>query len=283
MKTKQLTLLLAISSLYFITSCDKKNDDPATDPEIETTFTLSENQAVSEGIADDANTVFFEAAVSGGLAGFRTTQVVQSSNTLSCATVTITPQHTFPKTIVIDFGTGCTSTDGVTRKGKINIILSDTVRHTGATAVMTFDGYHVQNFKVEGIITWTNTTSQNGFSWSREIENGKITVPSGNYYWLHDGMTYVTQSAGMATPFNLLDDVFSITGTHTITNPNQVSRTATVTEALEKKTTCVHVSKGKIKIQGPNHFAIVDYGDGTCDRTATISIDGNPPRTFLLP
>ena len=31
---------------------------------------------------------------------------VETTNTLSCATVTVTPQNSFPKTIVIDFGTG---------------------------------------------------------------------------------------------------------------------------------------------------------------------------------
>lgn len=282
MKAKNFYLPLAIFSLYLLVACNKETTNTA-DEEVETTFKLSENQAVSEGIADDANVVFFEAAASEGLAGYRTTQVFQTTNTLSCATVTVTPQNTFPKTIVIDFGTGCTSADGVSRKGKINIVLSDTVRHPGTTAVMTFDGYHVENFKVEGTITWTNTSTPNGISWSRKIENGKITVPAGNYYWLHDGTTYVTQTAGAATPLNLLDDVFSITGNHTVSNPAGQSRTATVTEALEKKTICHNVSKGKIKIQGPNHFAIVDYGDGSCDRTATISIDGNPPRTFLLP
>jgi len=217
MKAKSLYLPLTIFSLSLLVACNKETTNTA-DEEVETTFTLSENQAVSEGLADDANVVFFEVAASEGLAGYRTTQVIQTTNTLSCATVTVTPQNTFPKTIVIDFGAGCTSADGVTRKGKINIVLSDTVRHTGTTAVMTFDGYHVQNFKVEGTITWTNTSTPNGISWSREIENGKITVPAGNYYWLHDGITYVTQTAGTATPLNLLDDVFSITGNHTERN-----------------------------------------------------------------
>ncbi|HEX7846292.1 MAG TPA: hypothetical protein VF476_10880 [Chitinophagaceae bacterium] len=281
MKTRNLPLLLCLFSLYLLVSCDKNKEE--ADPETETTFTLSENQAISESLADDANTVFFEAAASEGLSGFRTTQVVESTNTLSCATVTVTPQNTFPKTIVIDFGAGCTSADGVTRKGKINIVLSDTVRHHGTTAVMTFDGYHVQGFKVEGTITWTNTSTQNGLSWTREIDNGKVTAPGGNYYWLHEGTKYVTQSAGANTPLNLLDDVFTVTGNHTVTNPSGDSRSATITEALEKKTICGHVSKGKIKIEGPHHFAILDYGDGTCDRVATISIDGNAPRTFLLP
>jgi hypothetical protein len=77
--------------------------------------------------------------------------------------------------------------------------------------------------------------------------------------------------------------VYSITGNHTVTNPAGKTRTATITEALVKPVTCHNVTQGKVKIQGPNHFAIVDYGAGTCDREATISIDGNPPRTFLLP
>ena len=45
---------------------------------------------------------------------------------------------------------------------------------------------------------------------------------------------------------------------------------------------CDNIDRGKIKIQGPNHFAVLDFGDGTCDRIATITIDGNTPRTILL-
>ncbi len=281
MNTKNLLLALTLSSFCLLTACNK--DKKETDPEVEATFELSEKQAVSESLADDVNIVFFEAAASEGLTGSRNSQSFQSGNTLSCATVTVTPQATFPKTIVIDFGTGCTSIDGVLRKGKINIVLSDSVRKPGTTAVMTFDGYYVHGFKVEGTITWTNTSTPNGVSWTREIENGKVTAPGGNYYWLHEGTKNVTQTAGANTPFNLLDDVYSITGNHTVTNPAGKTRTATVTEALEKKVICHHVSKGKIKLEGPNHYAIIDYGDGTCDKVATISIDGNPPRTFLLP
>lgn len=280
MKTKNLLLFLTTFSLFIFSSCKK---EVKVDEEVETTFKLSEDQAVSESLADDANVVFFEAAANAGLIGYRTNQSLQSTSSLSCATVTVTPQNSFPKTIVIDFGNGCTSPDGVHRKGKININLSDSVHHPGATAVMTFDGYYVQSFKVEGSITWINTSTPNGISWSREIADGKITNPAGTYYWLHDGIKYVSQTAGSNTPLNLLDDVYSITGNHTVTNPAGKSRTATVIEPLEKKTICHNVSKGKIKIEGPHHFAIVDYGDGTCDRVATISIDGNPPRTFLLP
>ena len=182
----------------------------------------------------------------------------------------------FPKTITINFGTACTDpVTGVVRSGKIIINISDSLRHTGATSVMTFDNYYVENYKTEGTITWTNTSSPNGISWTRQITNGKVTAPGGNYYWLHAGTKNVTQTAGANTPLNLLDDVYSITGSHTVTNPAGKSRTATITEALEKKTICHNISKGKIKIEGPNHFAILDYGNGECDNQATLTINGN--------
>jgi hypothetical protein len=213
----------------------------------------------------------------------RLTQLFQTTNTLSCATVTITPQNSFPKTIVIDFGNGCTSVDGVSRAGKINITLSDSVHHPGATAVMTFNNYSTVGYKVEGTITWTNTSTPNGVSWTRQITNGKVTEPLSGYYWTTEGTKNVTQTAGANTPLNLLDDVYSVTGSHTVTNPAGKTRTVTILEALEKKTTCHNVSKGKMKIQAQTHFAVLDYGDGTCDNVAIITIDGVLPITILLP
>jgi hypothetical protein len=281
MKLKKVFALLSIPSIFFLASCQKDNNQP--DPEIETTFKLSENQAVSESINDDANAVFFEAAANAHLMAGRLTGVFQTTNTLSCATVTITPQNSFPKTIVIDFGNGCTSVDGVSRAGKINITLSDSVHHPGATAVMTFNNYSTVGYKVEGTITWTNTSTLNGVSWTRQITNGKVTEPLGGYYWTTEGTKNVTQTAGANTPLNLLDDVYSVTGSHTVTNPAGKTRTVTILEALEKKTTCHNVSKGKMKIQAQTHFAVLDYGDGTCDNVAIITIDGVLPITILLP
>lgn len=277
MKLKKLQAFLACTVLFFSIACNKSSE---TVDDTETTFQLSGNQAVSESLADDANVVFFEAAVNKGLTGAR---VGETTNTLSCATVTVTPQNTFPKTITIDFGAGCTSIDGISRKGKINIVLTDSVRHNGATATMTFENYYVGGYKVEGTITWTNTSTPNTVSWTRSISNGKVTRVDDGYYWMHTGTTAVTQTAGGATPLNLLDDIYSVTGNHTVTNPVGKTRTATVTEALEKKTICHNVTKGKLKIEGPNHFAIIDYGDGSCDNVVTVSIDGHPARTIVLP
>jgi hypothetical protein len=160
MKLKKIFALLSLPSIFFFASCQKDETEP--DPEIETTFKLTENQAVSESINDDATVIFFDASVSSGF--YRLNGQTETTGILSCATVTVNPQNTFPKTITIDFGNGCTSADGISRKGKINITLSDYVHNTGATAVMTFDNYYTVGYKVEGTITWTNTSTPNALA-----------------------------------------------------------------------------------------------------------------------
>jgi len=283
MKAKHLAIALALTSctIGFISCKKKDNNTDQSKDEIAATIELSTDLAIADNLTEDANDIFMEAATDNNLTGQRPVEAMESMGILGCATVSITPLIGFPKNIAIDFGTGCTSPNGIIRKGKIKIVLSDSVRKTGATAVLTFDGYFVNGFKKEGIITWTNISNTQLKGWQRKVENGKITSPAGKY-WLHDGLKNVVQVEGYATPRNLLDDVFSITGNHTVTNSNGISRSSIITEALQKKTICENISKGKVKLEGPKHYAVIDFGDGTCDRIATISIDGGTPTTFLL-
>lgn len=279
MKIKQfLPVFAAIALAIGFNSC-KKADSSSSD-EIETTFELSGDQAIADNLSEDANDMFMQAAVENNVAGGNFAPGSGTvDNFIPCATVTVTPLSGFPKTIVIDFGTVCTY-NGITRSGKINIVITDSVRKPGSQATMTFDNYFVNFYKVEGNIVWTNTSTPGTRSWTRVTSNGKITAPNGNY-WLHSGTKNVTQTAGVATP-TWTDDVFSITGNHTVTNSAGRIRTGTILEALQKKTACANIDKGKLKVEGPNHYAIIDFGDGTCDNLATISIDGRPPRTIIL-
>lgn len=280
MSTRNFVIAAAITAFTLgFTSC--KKDGSAIKNEIETTVELSTDQAISDNLVEDANDVFMEAATDKGLVGETPATPFESMGILGCATVTVTPLSGFPKTIVINFGTGCTSGNGITRKGIIRIQLSDSVRKPGSTAVLTFDGYFVNGFKKEGVITWTNNSTANSKGWQRKVENGKITAPSGRY-WLHSGVKNVVQTAGYSTPRNLLDDIFSITGSSSVTNANGETRTATIIEALQKKTICENITKGRIELKGPNHTAVIDFGIGECDNVATISIDGGTPRTILL-
>src|SRR5664279_1367064 len=136
MKLKNYLIALAAMVVAAgISSCKKDSSGTTAANELETTFELSGDQAISDNLNSDAEYVLNEAAVENNFAGERTTNVTQTMNVLSCATVTVTPG--FPKNISIDFGTGCTSSNVVTRSGKINITLSDSLRTSGSVAVMT--------------------------------------------------------------------------------------------------------------------------------------------------
>ena len=280
MKSKLIPVFLSLAIIAILPGC-KKDNETSPVSEIETTFELSRNQALADNFTEDAHDVLTEAVADNDLMGARVQDVFESLNNLSCATITVTPLQGFPKTIVIDFGTGCTSPRGITRSGKINVVLSDSLRIPGSTSVMTFDNYYVMGFKKEGTITWTNTSTPTERSWSRVVANGKVTEPGGAY-WLHSGTKNVVHIEGAQTPRNVLDDAFSITGNSTVTNSAGRTRTSTIVTALHKRTDCANIDRGTIRIDGPNHFAMLDFGNGICDREATISINGNPPRTILL-
>lgn len=278
-----ITFSLILFTASFISCKKDNNNNGSASDELETTFELSGDQAIADNLTEDANDILMEAAVDNNFAGGKESSSATATRTMNilsiCATVTVTDG--FPKNITIDFGNGCTSANLITRKGKINIVLSDSLRKTGSVAVMTFDNYYVNGYKKEGKITWTNTSSADTKSWNRTCEDGKITAPNGNN-WTHSGTRDIVQTEGVNTPWDLTDDVYSVTGNHTVTNSAGKTRNSTITNSLIKATSCENIGKGTIKIQGPNHYAIIDFGDGTCDKLATISIDGYPARTILL-
>jgi len=277
--TKQLFASVLLSSLLF-TAC-KKESTTETDPTIEATFELTADQATSEFMTEDDNDILMESAEDRGILGNFAPNPIEPDNFLPCATMTVTPAVGFPKTIRMTFDSTCVTLRGVRRSGVVQVVISDTLRRAGSTAVMTFENYFVNRFKREGVHTWSNTSEPGIRRWRRTVVGGKITGPGGRF-WLHESDKIVTQTAGVGTP-QRLDDVFSIRGNNSVTNPQGATRTAEITSPLQKKVSCANIDSGRIRFEGPNHFAILDYGNGDCDRIAMISINGQPPRTILLP
>jgi hypothetical protein len=283
MKPKLLSLafVVVISTLVFL-SCKKSDSTPVpAETEIETTFRLSADQAIADNLTEDANDLLMSVAEEKNLSGNK--GGLPETDNLICATVTVTPQSGFPKTVVIDFGPlpGCTAPNGITRSGKIQVVISDSLRHPQSTATMTFDNYHVNTYKIEGIITWKNTSTPGVRSWRREIQNGKITAADGRW-WQHNGVKEIVQTGGVNTVMPN-DDEFRITGHGNTINSEGRTRTHLITEPLIKKWSCEWIEKGKIRFEGPNHFSILDFGNGTCDHDATITIDGQTTHNIILP
>jgi hypothetical protein len=274
-------ITLAIICAITLLSCKKQDvESQALLAERELVFDLSTGQAMADDAAEDANNIFFEAVATKKLLHNNTTHIATNNN-LKGATITVTPITGFPKNILIDFGTNTTGIHGVTRSGSVNIMLTDYANNTGSVATISFKNYIVDGMKKEGTVTITNTSTNVAKSWTRKIENGKVSTKDGKF-WLHNGERHSVQIAGVLTPYALIDDAFLITGNHTVTNTAGKTKRSSITQALQKNVACDNIVTGKLKIVGTNTIATVDFGTGDCDRTATITIMGSGTRTINL-
>jgi hypothetical protein len=211
----------------------------------------------------------------------------------ACVNVTVTPLQpgVFPKTVVVDFGAGCFS-HGHLRSGKIRTVYSGPLRDPSSSAVTTFDNFKIDSVKVEGTYRITNTTGTtpgaNQRQFKIEVIDGKLTRPNGDYA-LWNTVRTNTQIEGNGTLIPA-DDIFRIAGTAN----GKVKRSnliilwnSEITEPLIKKFTCRWISKGRIRTvrqglpQNTPWFAILDYGTGTCDNQATLTINGNTRQITL--
>jgi hypothetical protein len=86
------------------------------------------------------------------------------------------------------------------------------------------------------------------------------------------------------------DDIFSVRGTaHGKVKRNNliVLWNSEITEPLIKKFICPWISKGRIRTirqglaQSSPWVAILDYGTGSCDNQATLTINGNTRQITL--
>ncbi|OFY65847.1 MAG: hypothetical protein A2V64_03090 [Bacteroidetes bacterium RBG_13_43_22] len=279
MKTKIFLIITALAIILF-SSCKK---DTVLD---QTSVDLADDDAVSDAIFEDVfNTVDYADII---LDGFQKGESSKSGAFVvladSCPEVTIThpSDAVWPKTITVDYGTGCTGFFENTRAGKIIIVVSGPRRETGSKRTITFDNYYINGIKVEGTHELENkgfNTNQNLLI-SATLTGGKVTLPDGKT--IQRSFEHVREwTAGLLSK-NPWDDECLITGTAAGVNINGVAYTKTILTALHWKRVCRFVVSGVIEIEtaGPEPFKI-DFGTGDCDAVATVT-RGDDSREITL-
>lgn len=261
---KKISLLLTtfVLTLSFV-SCTKEESLAATDNS--PIIASASIDLVNELDVETANQVSIEK-----LTAKQTSKTMSSS----CAVVTMDPISTsFPKTFYVDFGTDCT-VNGITRKGKLKITLSNYITETGSIMTIERINYYVNGNKVEGSIEYKNiTTSPTTPQWTRTVTNGIFTNTKNEVY-LNSGTYTVKQTSGVST-IPLDDNIYEMTeGIHSISKQNNGKIILTVQEPLIKKYNCNYISKGKLKIESNVLNGIIDYGNNECDNNATYTQNG---------
>lgn len=269
MKSKNLNLVVAAilcaTSLTF-TGCQKEKND--------TDFLTADNSALADESYNDVHNVADEAAVNGSVS-YKTED---GNSLLTCATVT-RDTLSMPHTAIVDFGSGCTGIDGKTRKGKILISYDGEYRASGTTITITFDNFFVNDNQVLG----TKTIHNNGLNTAGNLTfsidvTGQIILGSGEGTISWTSQRVREWIAGESTP-SRDDDQYSITGTANGTACNNNTFQATVTEPLIRNLApgCrKHFTDGVLLIEPsgkPNR--LVDFGNGSCDDQAVVTINGH--------
>ena len=276
MKTKNLLkyfMVVAAVGMFFMGCKKEKDEKPAI---VDSDTEGAAENALAEGSFEDAGNISDQAA-----AGNLTSYLAPNNDSgerglLSlCATITRDTVST-PRTITIDFGTSpCLCSDGRYRSGIINVSYSGHYRDSLSTHTITFNNYVVNGYKVEGSKSVTN----NGHNNSGNL-NFTITV-SGTITKISTGATVTWASnrvrewiEGEST-FIWNDDVYLITGTASGSHSNGNSFTATITTALKIKLDCHYIVSGGMDLTPSGKpTRSIDWGNGTCDDQATVTING---------
>jgi hypothetical protein len=180
----------------------------------------------------------------------------------------------YPIKITIDYGDKTVLQHGRELSGVVTIEISSAKATDGATRTITYTNCKVDSIGVEGT--------------TKEVFNGdnattrKITNTSDVKFVLADG-TKLTKTgnelrdwmSGVATQQNPKDDTIKVTGKQNISSSTGDSWTKNIKEPLIKTGLCRHYVKGIVEYSVKGSVAVtLDYGDGTCDDTATVTYNG---------
>ncbi|MBK8600258.1 MAG: hypothetical protein IPN80_06565 [Flavobacterium sp.] len=203
-----------------------------------------------------------------------------------CLTVS-TSQNGSTWTRTLDYGTtNCLLDNGNYVRGKIIITFQDDFDAATRTLNFSFENFYHNDRHVEGNRTVVKTRLENGHIKADIDLNMTITNPDGRVF---------TRTGHRIREYNPESNEFSVTGSWMTTNQsNGVTHTNTISDASplrivyscqqEQGQNRYELVSGIITItkSNNNNTAVIDYGDGNCDNTGTITINGGSPITFTL-
>ncbi|HTA62734.1 MAG TPA: hypothetical protein VK835_09775 [Bacteroidia bacterium] len=298
MKTNKLTLALAglmLASAVIVSSCKKKDTTPAPTTKDSDASGASDNH-LAESTSNDIVSMGSQASdnTSGGLSSYRTGGQNQILG-LSCATVT---RDTTLKVITVTFNGTSPCLDGRTRSGTIIYTYSNSIngakhyRDPGFELDVTSSNYVVDGNAVTiGNKTIKNTTPV-GFSpattnetWSisatitvNKASGGSVTWTCNHVKTLLNTSTVYTNAS---TPINWPMARIGITGNANGTRSNGETFTVNITNQLVRDFGGCDINGKRPFIQGTFDYSpsgkatrTFDYGSGTCDLAATVTING---------
>jgi hypothetical protein len=264
-----------IYSASMLGSC-RKNQDGNEDTGYAT------EQASLEKTFSDVQSIADEAASAGTNGSYLRTANPDAVQLGNCATITH-DTVAVPHTLTVDFGsTNCLCADGIYRRGKIMLSYTGRYKDAGHEHRFSFGNYFVNDNGVSGTKTVTMTgIDPVGNPTYTIVVNGSIALANGNGTITMNSSRTRHYLSGYATGI-WSDDSYEINGSGTITRANGSVLNVSITKPLIAAPGCRWIESGTVSITPRNgNSRTLDYGNGTCDALATLSV-GNKTYNITL-
>lgn len=199
-----------------------------------------------------------------------------------CLTITNDTTVT-PRLLTLDYGTTpCLCNDGRYRRGIIQIAYTGNPPAIGSTATITYNNYFVDRHQISGSRTFEHTTYPGTTNPARiRTANITVTAPRG-IAMTRTEVDTIEFFAGSATDTIQSDDIFLIRGSASGTRRNR-TYSRVINTPLRREAACRWLTAGNVTMtMGSRPARTIDYGTGTCDDQATVTVNGTT-RTITLP
>ncbi len=256
-------LILLLVTVLSVASCQRENRRSNRE--------AVQDIAMSDRIFSEIKNIADEAST--GKMSIYKSDIITLNN--GCATLTLDTVSN-PKSIIIDFGpVNCLCNDNRNRRGSITVFFNGRYRDAGTVLTHTFADYFVNDHQITGKKTVENKgLNAQGNAYFEIKEEGSVIKPfnEGTIVWNSNRTREWIEGAN--TPFNIFDDVYSITGTAFGTTANGTDFTMDITSPLIIRIGCRNITSGVLSIKlGQNSEWTLDYGNGTCNNKAVLTIN----------
>ncbi|KAA3618838.1 MAG: hypothetical protein DWP94_14210 [Flavobacterium sp.] len=265
-------LFISVLSLFVLsivfTSCSKdETADTDTSNSADLVFVeeskqVSQADATTDGVVNMLETAYAEIEENAG-----------RSNSLfpDCVTITISSENgvTF---VTLDFGFGCTLQNGAVVSGIVNITYGP-IQNGTRTITYTLENFKWNDIDVAGGATiFRELNNANGNPQSTVHVDLQLSFPGGLV--LQKDGTRVREWIEGFHSGSWMDNVWLVTGNREVVSNTGYTHYGIVTEALRREATCPHFVSGIIEITRNGNQGTLDFGDGSCDNIAILTVNG---------
>lgn len=264
------SLVLFVSFSLLMAACNPDEDVVITKDEISMIQSDNYEEALLDDVDESTDAIVYDLD--------QNDYEQTSLKSTVCYTVTVDkPDSTrFPKTITVDYGDGCSVVidgDTITKSGVITIVITGRYSSAGASRTVTYTNFFVNGIQFEGTRTQTSLgVDENlNYSWTVTLINGRMIFPDGTTV-----VREVSKTRTLVTNKTMVrvDDYWLTTGTTSGINYLGESFLKEIVDPLRKNYTCRFIVSGSMEITRNDLVYTIDFGNGTCDRAATITRDG---------